>query len=51
MNVIDPCSGCGYPKFGPGLCAFCRSVDVISVDQSGVTVEELATQPSALRKL
>lgn len=21
--VIDSCPACGYPKFGPGLCAFC----------------------------
>lgn len=21
--VIDNCPACGYPKFGPGLCAFC----------------------------
>jgi hypothetical protein len=24
--VIDTCPACGYPKFGPGLCAFCTPV-------------------------
>jgi hypothetical protein len=50
MAVIGTCSGCGYPTLGPSPCAFCRSVEVISFDQSGVTVQEPATQPAALRK-
>ena len=51
MGVIGPCSGCGYPKFGPGPCAFCRSVEEIAFDQFGATVQQPATQPLALREL
>jgi len=24
MTAIDTCPGCGYPQFGPDLCAYCR---------------------------
>jgi hypothetical protein len=50
MAVMGTCSGYGYPTLGRNLCAFCRSVEVIAFDQSGVTVQEPATQPAALRK-
>ena len=23
MGLMIVCPACGYPKFGPGLCAFC----------------------------
>jgi hypothetical protein len=23
MDSLTVCPACGYPKFGPGLCAFC----------------------------
>ena len=31
MTAIDSCPGCGYPKFGPGLCAYCQPV--LALDQ------------------
>jgi hypothetical protein len=37
VTVINPCFGCGYPKFGPGLCAPCRSVEVLAPWSGGVT--------------
>lgn len=24
MDALTVCPACGYPKFGPGLCAYCR---------------------------
>ncbi|MGE5697393.1 MAG: hypothetical protein ACM4D3_19815 [Candidatus Sericytochromatia bacterium] len=29
--TIDTCPGCGYPKFGPDLCDYCRPV--LALDQ------------------
>ena len=51
MTVTYVCHGCGYPISGSGLCASCRSVAVISWDQSGATVQEPANQPDAFRML
>jgi hypothetical protein len=30
MTTIDICPACGYPKFGPGLCAYCVPVQAMS---------------------
>jgi hypothetical protein len=32
MTTIDICPACGYPKFGPGLCAYCGPVQVMIED-------------------
>ena len=29
MTTTDICPACGYPKFGPGLCAYCVPVQVM----------------------
>ena len=29
MTTIDLCPGCGYPKFGPGLCDYCLPLQAI----------------------
>ncbi len=29
MTAFDSCPGCGYPKFGSGLCAYCQPVLVL----------------------
>lgn len=29
MTTIERCPGCGYPKFGPGLCAFCLPTEAV----------------------
>ena len=29
MTAFDSCPGCGYPKFGTGLCAYCQPVLVL----------------------
>ena len=31
VMTIDTCPGCGYPKFGPDLCDYCRPV--LALDQ------------------
>jgi uncharacterized Zn finger protein (UPF0148 family) len=33
MTTIDICPACGYPKFGPGLCAYCGPVQVMIEDR------------------
>lgn len=30
--TIDICPGCGYPKFGPDLCAYCRPMPVLDAE-------------------
>jgi hypothetical protein len=32
MTTIAICPACGYPKFGPGLCAYCVPVQAMSDD-------------------
>ena len=39
--VIDNCPGCGYPKFGPGLCAFCAPGP--APDEAWVSTPDLTT--------
>ena len=34
MTTIDICPACGYPKFGPGLCAYCAPVQAMSDDHT-----------------
>jgi hypothetical protein len=34
MTTIGTCPACGYPKFGPGLCAFCLPVQALTGDYS-----------------
>jgi hypothetical protein len=34
MTTIDICPACGYPKFGPGLCAYCVPVQAMSADHT-----------------
>jgi hypothetical protein len=34
MTTIDICPACGYPKFGPGLCAYCVPVQAMSEDHA-----------------
>jgi len=34
MTTINICPACGYPKFGPGLCAYCVPVQAMSDDHS-----------------
>jgi hypothetical protein len=31
MMSIENCQSCGYPKFGPGLCAYC--LPAVATDQ------------------
>ena len=31
MTAVDICPACGYPKFGPSICAYC--LPVAAVDQ------------------
>jgi hypothetical protein len=31
MIAIENCPSCGYPKFGPGLCAYC--LPAVAADQ------------------
>ena len=50
-TVMKVCYGCGYPVWGSGLCASCRSVEVISFDQFGETVRERWNPLKALRKV
>jgi hypothetical protein len=49
--VIKVCYGCGYPVWISGLCASCRSVEVISFDRFGETVQKRWNARKALRKL
>jgi hypothetical protein len=44
MTTINICPACGYPKFGPGLCAYCVPVQAMS---GGYTFESMpgAEQP------
>ena len=32
MGGVSICSACGYPYSGPGLCSWCRSVQVLTYD-------------------
>ena len=34
MTAFDGCPGCGYPKFGPGLCAYCQPVLALNQEPS-----------------
>jgi hypothetical protein len=36
MTTIDICPACGYPKFGPGLCAYCVAMQAMSDDHTFV---------------
>jgi len=38
MTTIDICPACGYPKFGPGLCAYCVPVQAMIEDQTFVSM-------------
>lgn len=29
MDALTACPACGYPKFGPDLCAYCRPERVL----------------------
>jgi hypothetical protein len=28
VKFVTACPGCGYPTFGPDLCAYCRPADL-----------------------
>ncbi|WP_156738293.1 MULTISPECIES: hypothetical protein [unclassified Mycobacterium] len=32
--TVEVCPACGYPTLGPELCAFCRSVEMLSDDKT-----------------
>ena len=34
MGGASICSACGYPYAGPGLCSWCRSVQVLYCDDA-----------------
>jgi hypothetical protein len=38
MTTIDICPACGYPKFGPGLCAYCVPVQAMIEDHTFVSM-------------
>jgi hypothetical protein len=49
MTTIDICPACGYPKFGPCLCAYCVAVQAMSDDhtfESMPGLEQLRFSPA-----
>ena len=48
MTTIDTCPGCGYPKFGPGLCAYCLPDQAIA--QRSDSVVDAAPRLSRVRQ-
>jgi hypothetical protein len=34
MNNLAVCPACGYPKFGPNLCAYCVPMRTLTDDPS-----------------
>jgi hypothetical protein len=50
MTGIDSCPACGYPRLGPGLCAFCQlavAVDHGSDDVARPPVSRSVTAESS----
>ena len=38
LSVIGICPACGYPKCGPGLCAYCRPAQLRTGETPGTGV-------------
>ena len=48
MAAIDSCPACGYPKLGPGLCAFCQPA--LAVDHGSDDVARAGESPCVTGK-